>query len=200
MRRLISFTTLAAATLTIGWVSLISDRVEGKGKPGSVPYFLVDLGALPGGNLYQAEALDVNDPDGAGAMQVVGYSHRPVPDPSPGAQIADAVIWDVTDDGQILELTNIAPGIPANTGGWRVNDLGYILVTDLLWVPDVGYVTLPGLGGGNGSAEWCTNGDTPSCLTASRKLLNSFYRCWLESVFRERGDGSIGTCGSVCGG
>ncbi len=153
MRRLISFTTLAAATLTIGWVSLISDRVEGKGKPGSVPYFLVDLGALPGGNLYQAEALDVNDPDGAGAMQVVGYSHRPVPDPSPGAQIADAVIWDVTDDGQILELTNIAPGIPANTGGWRVNDLGYILVTDLLWVPDVGYVTLPGLGGGNGSAE-----------------------------------------------
>lgn len=153
MRRLISLTTLTAATITIGSLALLIGRVEGKGKPSSSQYSLVDLGALPGGNLYQAEALDVNNPDDTGALYVVGYSHRPVPDPAPGAQIADAVIWDVTVTGQILDLTNIAPGTTENTGGWRVNDLGYALVTDLLWVPGTGYVTLPGLGGGNGSAE-----------------------------------------------
>jgi probable HAF family extracellular repeat protein len=121
----------------------------GGGGGDSAPYRLVDLGGFVGGDHVQAEALDVNNPDDAGVMQVVGYSFRPIP----GLRVADAAVWDVTDDGQILELTNIAPGPLENTGGRRVNELGYVLVADLLWVPNAGYVTLTGLGGGDGIPE-----------------------------------------------
>jgi len=142
----------AAVTLVMAWLNLTSDHAEGKGKPGgdggggsSKPYRLVDLGGFVGGDFVQAEALDVNNPDGAGVMQVAGYSLVP-----PGLGVADAAIWDVSADGQILDLTDIAPATSGNTGGRRVNDLGYVLVADLLWVPAAGYVTLPGLGSGPG--------------------------------------------------
>jgi probable HAF family extracellular repeat protein len=79
-------------------------------------------------------------------MQVVGDSYV-----STEARDA-AALWDVTADGQVLDLTDISPAGAQAGRADRVNDLGFALVNrTFVYVPAVGLLTLPGFGGGNGS-------------------------------------------------
>lgn len=115
----------------------------GDGGGSAALYTLTDLGGLTGGSFVQSRASGANNPDAAGMVQVVGFSLAP-------NRAEHAVVWDVTAEGQVLDLTDIAPPGYVDSRARAVNDDGIILVGGYVSVPGKGLLTLPGFGVGSG--------------------------------------------------
>jgi uncharacterized membrane protein len=113
-------------------------------------YTLTDLGGLTGRSSVQSQALGVNNPDAAGLLQVVGFSYAPNLD-------QHAVAWDVTADGQVLDLADVAPPGYGDSRAGDVNDDGVILVAGYVLVPGKGLLTPPSFGGSTSSASGINN-------------------------------------------
>ncbi len=146
-RRKIHLYLFAVAALSCALTPMLAQAGKppkpGDGGGSAALYTLTDLGGLTGGSFVQSRASGVNKPDAAGLMQVVGFSFAPNRD-------EHAVVWDVTADGQVLDLTDIAPPGYVDSRARAVNDDGIILVGGYVFVPGKGLLTLPGFGGGSG--------------------------------------------------
>lgn len=107
-------------------------------------YTLKDLSGLPitGFPGYvQSTALSLSEPDGRGAIQIVGDSHTQIVD---GWRV-HPVLWDVTGDGHV-RLTDL--GLPPGAREARatdVNDWGVITIDTVQGDIHSGWVSVPGL-------------------------------------------------------
>lgn len=141
------FAAWAALCVAVAWQSMESAQGKKPSNPpgGDAPYALIDLGGFTGGDFVQSTAVDVNNPDASGVMQVVGSSIEPVP----GSWLSHAAMWDVTGEGVVLDLVDVHPLDYTKSVADEVNDWGHAVVGDYIWVSGLGLVTLPGLGGGD---------------------------------------------------
>lgn len=145
-------------------------RGGGNGGETTATHTLVDLlGFLVGGAqeepFIQSEAASVNEPDGAGGVQVVGEAYTQKDRALDPAILISPILWEVSQDGT---FTTVNLGLPE--GAWEaratdVNDWGVITISerqsdDLInpaWVsyPGLSFQLLPF--NGNDVTPWGIN-------------------------------------------